>query len=170
MTRESKVSPTNKLAINEANALKSNRVRAAALSLALAVMLPISSYANSPTENISTVSIKVENIKKAEGTVWALLCVEEEYGKGPCTYQEGAPAVEGSLTFAFSDIPAGTYGATIMHDRNDNKKLDFHWYGPPKEGYGSSNNPPPRMGPARWDDIAFAVGDKPVAMTITLKN
>ncbi|MEL7488278.1 MAG: DUF2141 domain-containing protein, partial [Pseudomonadota bacterium] len=50
----------------------------------------------------------------------------------------------------------------------DNRKLDFKWYGPPSEAYGASNNPPPRMGAARWDDIVFTVDEAGATISVRL--
>ena len=44
---------------------------------------------------------------------------------------------------SFSDVNAGKYAISILHDENDNKEIDVASYGPPLEGYGTSNNAEP---------------------------
>jgi len=38
-------------------------------------------------------------------------------------------------------LPAGRYSIAVLHDENDNHKLDRNLLGIPKEGFGFSNNP-----------------------------
>ena len=39
------------------------------------------------------------------------------------------------------NLPAGNYAVQVMHDENENNKLDTNFMGMPIEGYGFSNNP-----------------------------
>ena len=50
-------------------------------------------------------------------------------------------AEKGEMQLKFSDLPAGVYAVQVMHDENDNNKLDTNFLGIPSEGYGFSNNP-----------------------------
>jgi uncharacterized protein (DUF2141 family) len=38
-------------------------------------------------------------------------------------------------------LPPGRYGVAVMHDENENQKLDRNFLGIPKEGFGFANNP-----------------------------
>jgi uncharacterized protein (DUF2141 family) len=40
----------------------------------------------------------------------------------------------------FTNVPAGAYAATVLHDENEDGKMDFNWIGMPTKGYGFSNN------------------------------
>ncbi|MEI6019720.1 MAG: DUF2141 domain-containing protein [Bacteroidota bacterium] len=42
------------------------------------------------------------------------------------------------LSFSFYLAP-GTYGFSVLDDENDNSKMDFNFFGMPKEGFGFSN-------------------------------
>jgi uncharacterized protein (DUF2141 family) len=44
-------------------------------------------------------------------------------------------------TARFDHIPAGKYGLVVLHDENENRKLDRNLLGIPKEGFGFANNP-----------------------------
>jgi len=68
----------------------------------------------------------------------------------------------------FSDLPYGTYGVIAHHDENDNYKLDVNWFDKPKELYGASNNPRPRLGPPRWKDSKFELKSDSVVVEIKL--
>ena len=84
-----------------------------------------------------------------------------------------------SSTVTFDDIaPGADYAVSLLHDENNNGKLDTS-FGFPVEGFGFSNNPRLRMGPPRFKDAAFVVlpapatnasGATPAApQTITVK-
>lgn len=48
---------------------------------------------------------------------------------------------EGGRAFVeFTDLPYGDYAVAVLHDENDNKKMDYNLIGIPKEGYCFSNN------------------------------
>jgi uncharacterized protein (DUF2141 family) len=44
-------------------------------------------------------------------------------------------------TARFDRIPAGRYGVVVLHDENENQKLDRNLLMVPKEGFGFANNP-----------------------------
>lgn len=52
------------------------------------------------------------------------------------------PARRGSITIRIHDLPAGVYAVVVLHDENENRRLDRTWVGLPKEQWGMSNNPP----------------------------
>src|ERR1700749_474730 len=50
--------------------------------------------------------------------------------------------IEGDhATARFDRIPAGRYGVVVLHDENQNQKLDRNILMVPKEGFGFANNP-----------------------------
>lgn len=63
-----------------------------------------------------------------------------------------------SATIAFSDLPAGEYAIAILHDENDDLKMNKTWLGLPKEGYGFSNNVMGTFGPPSYSKAKFRVG------------
>lgn len=50
-------------------------------------------------------------------------------------------------TGSFSSLPAGDYAIAILHDENDDLKMNTNWIGMPKEGFGFSNNAMGMFGP-----------------------
>jgi uncharacterized protein (DUF2141 family) len=50
--------------------------------------------------------------------------------------------IEGNhATARFDHLPAGRYGVVVLHDENENQKLDRNIFLVPKEGFGFANNP-----------------------------
>jgi len=41
----------------------------------------------------------------------------------------------------FKDLPPGIFAVTVLHDENDNGKMDTNFLGIPTEGTGASNDP-----------------------------
>ena len=74
-----------------------------------------------------------------------------------------------AAAFRFENIPHGTYAVSVLHDENDNRKMDTNWLGIPKEGGGASNNPKPRMGPPRFEDAKFVLRAPLLKMAIQIR-
>ncbi len=51
------------------------------------------------------------------------------------------PAEKGTQTLKIPGLPAGNYAVALIHDINQNHKLEKNWIGQPKEQWGLSNNP-----------------------------
>jgi uncharacterized protein (DUF2141 family) len=50
--------------------------------------------------------------------------------------------IEGDhATARFDQLPAGRYAVVVLHDENENQKLDRNLLLVPKEGFGFANNP-----------------------------
>jgi uncharacterized protein (DUF2141 family) len=67
------------------------------------------------------------------------------------------PAHPGEVKIIIPDLPDGTYAAVVLHDENENRKLDRKWYGSPKEQWGMSNNPPVRMSAPAFNQARFVL-------------
>jgi uncharacterized protein (DUF2141 family) len=71
------------------------------------------------------------------------------YGK------EKAYIVDKTATIIFKSVPPGTYAVAILHDENNNQKMDKNILGLPKEGYGFSNNASAPFGPPSYKKASF---------------
>lgn len=67
-------------------------------------------------------------------------------------------------TVLFTGLPAGNYAVSILHDENDDQKMNKTALGIPKEGYGFSNNVVGAFGPPSWSRASFA--HKPGVLTL----
>ncbi len=70
--------------------------------------------------------------------------------------------------FRFSDLPPGSYAVMVMHDENDNGKLDSNFMGMPTEGYGFSNNPQVMRKPT-FEEARFELAAEGGAIAIRLR-
>lgn len=55
----------------------------------------------------------------------------------------------------FPDVPAGSYAIAILHDENNDQKMNKTTLGLPKEGYGFSNNVVGAFGPPSYKRASF---------------
>jgi len=116
-------------------------------------------------ETAATVSVTIENVLNANGTIVASLHTNETFMKSAGLIDLQKEAKKGSVTFTFENVAPGAYAIMVLHDENDNKRMDFETNGMPKENYGMSGNEM-AMGPPTFADAKFEVGDKPLALVI----
>src|ERR1700674_817586 len=72
----------------------------------------------------------------------------------------------------FTDIPAGTYAITVLHDSNMNGKMDFNLIGLPTKGYGFSNGAKATLSPPPFSAASFSYsgeGSLPVPINIVYR-
>ena len=74
-----------------------------------------------------------------------------------------------SASATFRDLPAGDYSVTVMHDENDNGKMDKNLLGIPKEGFGVSNDPKKKLHMPTFDETKFHCDGSARSIDITLK-
>jgi len=75
--------------------------------------------------------------------------------KDPKRIAKSQPAT-GAATVTFGDVDPGTYVLVVLHDENENFKMDT-MLKIPKEGFGFSRNPAIRMGPPKFDQVKFSI-------------
>ena len=115
-------------------------------------------------------TINLGGVPKAEGTVMVEILGSEAAFKGEesaiASFMQKAQAGDMSLRLT---LPPGTYGIRVMHDMNDNGKLDTNFVGIPSEPWGFSNNAAGNFGPPKWKDVSFELSGE-VVQTIILNK
>ncbi len=141
----------------------------------ISVLMAIASPGSAQDEGDSGVRLTV-HVKSIRGTAGLLrIAVFDQEGR----WLKEGKALKGasrkiggaSLTFVFKGLKPGRYGVSVLHDANENGKMDMRWlpWPKPKEGAGSSRNPKPRAGPPRWKDSVFSLGSEGKTLTITMQ-
>lgn len=132
------------------------------MNVFIVLMMMVSSFKH-PT---NSVSIEVQNLRSQKGYVLISLFNNAKDFPKNATKAIGKTKVRienGRAIAAFNDLPAGKYAAAILHDENDNLKMDFNIVGMPKEGYGFSNDAKGLFGPPSFEKAAFTVdGEKKI--------
>ncbi|MDG5492957.1 DUF2141 domain-containing protein [Psychroserpens sp. SPM9] len=111
-----------------------------------------------------TVTITIENAKNDDGKLLVALHTKDTFMKGPGVKNAESKIKDGKAVITFEDVTAGEYAVMVLHDANENNKMDFEESGMPKESYGTSNNTR-SFGPPNYDDAKFKV-DKDIALSI----
>jgi uncharacterized protein (DUF2141 family) len=60
-----------------------------------------------------------------------------------------------SSVHVIKNLPADTYAISLIHDENNNQKLDTGWFGIPKEALGFSENPSISFGAPEFNQCKF---------------
>ncbi|PKA99891.1 uncharacterized protein (DUF2141 family) [Flavobacteriaceae bacterium MAR_2009_75] len=95
---------------------------------------------NAQEDKTATLKITIENVSSGEGTILASLHTEDTFLKTPGVASTEATAEEGTVTLEFENVDPGTYAILVIHDRNDNKQMDFDASGMPTESYGQTGD------------------------------
>lgn len=74
-----------------------------------------------------------------------------------------------TASFDFTGLPTGNYAIAILHDENDDMKMNTNFFGLPKEGYGFSNNVMGTFGPPGYSKASFNYNTN-TAATISIKT
>ena len=83
----------------------------------------------------STLTIRVENVRNAEGVVHMDVCPKAQFLKDDCPWSGDAPAHPGETIVVVHGVPPGDYAVQGFHDENVNHKVDRALFGAiPKEG------------------------------------
>lgn len=118
-----------------------------------------------------TLHIQVTNVPNSEGQLMLqILAGEAEFkGDSPAVASVMQRAREGEMSFTAGSLPPGEYALRVMHDENNNGKLDTNIVGMPTEPWAFSNNATGNFGPPRWDDVKFTL-ESETTQTIDLNR
>ena len=102
--------------------------------------------------------IEIKGFKNNQGLVRIVLF--DQHKGFPSEYQYGilskSQPIDSSIIFVtFDSISYGRYAISVLHDENNNGKMDTNFWGIPKEGYGVSNNINPAMRAPRFEEASF---------------
>ncbi len=79
------------------------------------------------------------------------------------------PAKKGSVTGSFNGLPFGGYAISIVHDENNNGRMDKNFLGMPKEGYAFSRNVRPRFSAPSFKATKFQLNGKSKNIRIKMR-
>ena len=122
------------------------------------VLLPLGLFAlltaqASPAE----LEVQVQGLRNADGQV--RLCLTRnpahfpDCNGDPAAVRRSLPA-RAAASIRLRGIPAGIYALSVIHDENNDGRLN-RFMAIPREGFGFSRNPRIRMGPPRFDEVRF---------------
>ena len=116
----------------------------------------------------SELTIIVKNINSNKGQIIIGLCNSENTFPKEPFIRKSVPIIDGQAKLVLSGIKFGEYAISVLHDKNNNNKLDFHFYGPPSEKTAASNNAKRMFGPPLWKDAKFSINKDKVSIIINM--
>ena len=145
----------------------------AALSASLALALASAALlAGATAPQGVDVTVTVTDLRNLKGVVRACITGDPRHfpncKDGTLTKRMIVPAAT-PLTFVFKDVAPGRYAIGMVHDQNNNGKMDRALLMMPKEGYGFSRDAKVVMSPPKFEAAAFDVGSEPVEQTIRMR-
>ncbi len=116
-----------------------------------------------PAQKPGVLHLTLEGLRSEDGHVRICLWANGQ-GFPDC---KGSDAVEriqapaaSTVTLDVKDLTPGEYGISVIHDENDNKRLDKSFVGLPFEGVGFSNNASAPFGPPKFEKVQFTVAEQ----------
>lgn len=145
------------------------RIEVAARSLAGVCLVALGAFALAGSTPVATLEVTVDNVRSAEGQVRVAVYTKDNWlGQEPLA-RVWTPA-KGETVIAKFELPPGEYAVAVLHDLNDNGRMDYRLVRFPKEPYGFSNDAKPKLGPPKFEDAAFLLGEEGLAMAIELSG
>jgi uncharacterized protein (DUF2141 family) len=118
------------------------------------------------------IRVRVLDLRNQEGNLGiALFNAKKGFpGRSESAFMKGiTPASGKEHLFVFENVPLGAYAVSVQHDENHNGKLDTNFFGMPKEGVGTSNNPGLHMGPPSFDAARFLLDRSEMEVVINIR-
>jgi uncharacterized protein (DUF2141 family) len=117
-------------------------------------MLPIMHQANVHP----TLKLEISGLKNNKGFV-LIAIFNSELGfpdkKELAVKKIRIPAQAGTISYDVNDLIPGTYALAVIHDENDNQRLDTGLFGIPKEGFCFSKCAMGTFGPPSFQAASF---------------
>lgn len=134
--------------------------------LCLGLLLGLSSFLWAQKADIQ---VKIKGVETDKGKVLiALFNDDKEFPKGEVYRKVEVIAQKNGLTYTFKGVDKGIYAVAVLHDENNNGKMDIGMFGP-KEAYGFSNNARGILSPPSFDKASFILNGKDKSIDLHVK-
>ncbi len=120
-------------------------------------------------ESKGNLIVIVKDLRNNDGVVLLAIYSSEEGfpGQSENAVQRQSVTIKNGVARAvFTDCAYRTYAVAVIHDENNNGKMDEGLFGIPVEGYGFSNDATGIMGPASFEDSSFNMSQQEKEITI----
>jgi uncharacterized protein (DUF2141 family) len=125
-----------------------------------AIMASLLSPLRANSSLASDLTVELDGIKNKDGQVCLSLF---DSSKGFPDREKNAfqkqcvPNTNAPLFVTFKNIPLGSYAVAVLHDANQDNKINSNFLGIPTEGFGFSGNPTIISGPPKFNESAVLV-------------
>ena len=108
----------------------------------------------------NTIEISMSGFDNNDGLAMIALYDSEENYLEKRLLGELSPIENQEARATFSDVPDGIYAISVVHDEDNNGKLNMVMGFYPSEETGASNNAPANFGPPKWEEAKFEVKNR----------
>ncbi len=128
--------------------------------MALSALIAMSQQAVAPAGGY-TLTVSASNVNQEGGNIGVLVFNSD---KGWPEDRTAAlkdiivPAHPGTVVVPVPNLPAGDYAVVVLHDVNQNHKMDRNWMSKPKEQWAMSNNPHALIKAPSYSTAKFHLG------------
>jgi uncharacterized protein (DUF2141 family) len=123
----------------------------------LALILGITNQSFSQQNDLIVV---VKNINETKGNISVALFNNEKDFTDKMLIGKKTVSKLGEVQVVFENMVPGVYAISVMHDANENGKIDSNAFGIPKEGFGFSNDAMGMFGPPSFEKAKFSFSGK----------
>lgn len=111
-----------------------------------------------PPERVA-LTVRVHGLSNDKGQVAvALFASADAFPDQKKAFAGRLTKIEGGrAAVRFEGVRPGKYAVAVLHDENQNSKMDFNFLGMPLEGYGFSNDASAPFGPPSFKAAAFVL-------------
>ncbi len=125
------------------------------------------------SQNLGKVEINFTNLKNDKGSLFIALYESSpnRFNNDNLFFKKGCTEInkDNTAKFVFENITPGKYAVAVLHDANNDGKMNSNVIGLPKEGFGFSTNPKVLTRSPRMDECEFLVeANKTTYLTIKL--
>ena len=117
----------------------------------------------------TSLEVNVNSIKSEKGSIRVGLFNNEKDFLKNAVEGKVVKASRGEITVIFENLQPGDYALSVIHDENENGKLDSNAFGIPKEGFAFGNNAMGSFGPPSFEKAKVEIRDQVVKQVIKMK-
>ncbi len=113
-------------------------------------------FMENPPQN--TIQVTIHSLRNNTGLVYlSLYRSPDGFPSDPAKAVQSRQGrcKDNKLVFVLENIPPGSYAIAVIHDENEDGKMNTNLLGIPKEGYGASNDAKATFGPPSFTDAKF---------------
>ncbi|WP_411768054.1 DUF2141 domain-containing protein [Winogradskyella sp. A3E31] len=134
-------------------------------TLILTLTLILSSLLGSAQDKGQNITVTIDNVQGDKGKVSFALHTKDTFMKTAPVATLETKIENGKVKVVFKDIEPGEYAILVLHDANENGKMDFQENGMPLENFAASNNTM-SYGPPQYSDAKFTLGAEDLKLNI----
>ena len=144
------------------------RARTALAAMAVGLLGSLEAAAQE-VASVDMISVDVQGLRSGHGRAICFLYASAAgfpQDAAAALRKVTAPISANEATCRFSGVQPGAYAVAVVHDENNNGRLDRNFMGIPTEGVGASNDPHSHFGPPKYQDARFRFDGRPSTLVV----